>query len=361
MQQEVKVLLIGLGLMGGSLGLALRESPRVLNIMGFDSDSAALQKAIDIGIIDRPVSLESGIPEADIIFICTPLGSYPALLGSIRAELKPGTIISDVGSTKEHVMKLFQELPEQVWGIGGHPMAGSEIKGIHGADRYLFENAVYCLTPAPGLPETVLDSLVDLLGVTGARIKIMDAAAHDELVATVSHVPHLAAVALVNLTGGSDAHLMMAAGGFRDTTRIASSNPEIWNDILFFNRNHILNKLDSLITNLHILRDALLSSDADYINDELNRAKRIRDKIPRIHRGLIPSFYDIVCIVPDKPGIIGQLGFILGQQDINIVDIEILRVREGDGGTIRLGVPSESDAQKAVNVLKSHQIKAWIR
>ncbi len=361
MQQEVKILLIGLGLMGGSLGLALQESPRVYKIMGFDGDPEALQKAVDMGIIDSPVSLERGVPEADIIFLCTPLGSYAALLGSIKAELRPGTIISDVGSTKEEVMKLFQDLPEQVWGIGGHPMAGSEIKGIQGADRYLFENAVYCLTPTHSLPKIVLESLVDLLGVTGARIKIIEAAVHDELVATVSHIPHLAAVALVNLTGGSDDNLMMAAGGFRDTTRIASSNPEIWNDILFFNRNHILKQLDLLIINLQHSRDALANNDTEYINEALNQAKQIRDKIPRVHRGLIPSFYDIVCIVPDKPGIIGQLGFILGQEDINIVDIEILRVREGDGGTIRLGVPSESAARKAVTVLKAHEIKAWIR
>ncbi len=361
MQQDVKVLLIGLGLMGGSLGLALQESPRVHKIMGFDGDPEALQKAVDMGIIDSPVSLESGVQEADIIFLCTPLGSYGALLGSIKAELRPGTILSDVGSTKEEVMKLFQDLPERVWGIGGHPMAGSEIKGIQGADRYLFENAVYCLTPDRSIPKQVIESLVDLLSITGARIKMLEAAVHDELVATVSHIPHLAAVALVNLTGGSEDNLVMAAGGFRDTTRIASSNPEIWNDILFFNRNHILDQLDALIINLHRIRNALASSDTEYINEELSRAKQIRDKIPRVHRGLIPSFYDIVCIVPDKPGIIGQLGFILGQEDINIVDIEILRVREGDGGTIRLGVPSESAAHKAVNVLKAHEIKAWVR
>ena len=361
MNQKLKVFIIGLGLIGGSLGLALRDSCRVGQVTGFDNNPESVQKALDVGIIDCSVSLESGAGQADIVFLCSPLGSYSELLGIIRSELRPGTIVTDVGSTKEEVMRLFRDLPEQVWGIGGHPMAGSEIKGIQGADRYLFENAVYCITPDIRVPREALDLLLEILSVTGARIKIMEAASHDELVAAVSHIPHLAAVALVNLTGGSDAHLLMAAGGFRDTTRIASSNPEIWNDIIFSNRDHILNKLDSLINNLHTLRDALASSDADYINEELNRAKSIRDKIPRIHRGLIPSFYDIVCIVPDKPGIIGQLGFILGQEDINIVDIEILRVREGDGGTIRLGVPSESDACRAVTVLKGHSIKAWKR
>ncbi len=359
--QQLKVFLIGLGLIGGSLGLAVKDSPLVQDIMGFDSDSEARQKALDMGIIDRVCGMEQGAREANIIFLCTPLGSYPALLDRLRTELQSGTIISDVGSTKEEVMKLFQGLPPGVWGIGGHPMAGSEIKGISGADRYLFENAVYCLTPDPHTPPAVLDSLLDLLSITGARVKIMEAAVHDDLVASVSHIPHLAAVALVNLTGGADDNLMMAAGGFRDTTRIASSQPEIWNDILFFNRQHILKHLDALIIYLQTLRDALAKSNTEFINQQLSRAKHIRDKIPRVHRGLIPSFFDIVCIVPDRPGIIGQLGFILGQEDINIVDIEILRVREGDGGTIRLGVPSEPAAHKAVAVLKAHDIKAWLR
>lgn len=361
MDQELKVFIIGLGLIGGSLGLALRDSPRVGQVLGFDRDPESVQKAVDIGSIDCSASLERGAGLADIVFLCSPLGSYSQLLGIIRSELRPGTIVTDVGSTKEEVMRLFQELPEQVWGIGGHPMAGSEIKGIQGADRYLFENAVYCITPDSRAPQAALDLLLEILSVTGARIRIMEAGIHDELVATVSHIPHLAAVALVNLTEGSEDNLMMAAGGFRDTTRIASSNPEIWNDIVFFNRSHILDKLDGLIAGLQQLRDALAKHDFAYIGQELSQAKEIRDRIPRVHRGLLPAFHDIVCIVPDKPGIIGQLGLILGQGDINIVDIEILRVREGDGGTIRLGVPSESDACKAVAILNDHAIKAWKR
>jgi len=357
----LNVFLVGLGLIGGSLGLALKESPLLNSIMGFDINHETIKKAIDIGSIDMSVGLREGTGKADIIFLCTPLGSYASILGEIMPALRPGTIISDVGSTKKEVMKLFQQLPEQVWGIGGHPMAGSEIKGINGADRYLFENAIYGLTPDENTPEEKVNLLVDLLKITGARIKMMDAARHDELVATVSHIPHLAAVALVNLTEGADENLMMAAGGFRDTTRIASSNPEIWNDILFFNRDHIVDKLDTFIAHLQTLREALANNNTDSINQELYCAKEIRDKIPQVRRGLLPSFNDIVCIVPDNPGIIGQLGFILGQEGINIVDIEILRAREGDGGTIRLGVPSKENAYKAVRVLQSHDITAWVR
>lgn len=361
MEPKLKVFIIGLGLIGASLALNLKDSTRVETVTGFDRDPNTRDQAIHMGVIDSWKNVAEGAREADVIFLCTPLGSYQEILGRIRAELNPGTIISDVGSTKEEVMKLFQDLPSGVWAIGGHPMAGSELKGLAGADRYLFENAVYCLTPSPQIPGPVLESFMKLLAVTGARIRIMEAGLHDELVAAVSHTPHLAAVALVNLTRGRKDCLMLAAGGFRDTTRIASSHPEIWNDILCFNRHHILKQLDGLIANLQDLKQALADSNFQHLNQELGQAKQIRDQIPRVHRGLIPSFHDIVCIVPDKPGIIGQLGFILGQEGINIVDIEILRVREGDGGTIRLGVPSEAAARKAVKVLKDHSIKAWLR
>lgn len=361
MESKLRVFIIGLGLIGASLALNLKDSSRVRIVAGFDRNPLIRDQAIDMGVIDHWQNIAEGARDADVIFLCTPLGSYREILGRIRAELRPGAIISDVGSTKEEVMKLFQDLPPGVWAIGGHPMAGSEIKGLAGADRYLFENAVYCLTPGPQVPEPILESLMELLAVTGARIKIMEAAIHDELVATVSHIPHLTAVALVNLTQGREDCLMLAAGGFRDTTRIASSHPEIWNDILLFNRHHILDKLDGLIANLQDLKEALAGSNFAQLNKELWQAKELRDQIPRAHRGLLPAFHDIVCIVPDEPGIIGRLGFILGQHEINLVDIEILRVREGDGGTIRLGVPSEADACQAVAILKQNSVKAWKR
>jgi len=275
--------------------------------------------------------------------------------------LKPGTIVTDVGSTKQGVMNIYEKLPAGVWAVGGHPMAGSEMKGINGADRYLFENAVYVLTPGSKTPDNVVEYLIKLLHATGAQIKVMDAVIHDEIVATVSHIPHLAAVTMVNLTEGERDKLMMAAGGFRDTTRVASSNPEIWEDIFFFNRDILLEKLDAFIDRLVNIKRALNSGDRIFIRHELYNAKKIRDEIPRTRKGLIAGFYDIVCIVPDRPGIIAKLGAILSKENINIVDIEILRVREGDGGTIRLGVPSLEDAHRAVASLQANKIKAWLR
>lgn len=356
-----KVFIIGLGLIGGSLGLALRESPQVESITGFDQDGAACDRAAAMGAVDRTAGFREGAAEADVIFICTPLGAYHSVIEQIAPVLKSGALLTDVGSTKVQVMELFSTLPAGVHAIGGHPMAGAETRGIAGADRYLFENAVYVLTVPPDTPREVVEVLENLLASTGARIKHMAAARHDELVATVSHIPHLAAAALVGLTEGRPEELMLAAGGFRDTTRIASSNPDLWEEIVFSNRQPLIRQLNALGERLRELKKALETGDREGLKQQLERAKDIRDSIPQIRKGLIPFCHDLVCIVPDRPGVIGQLGIILDQEDINIVDIEILRVREGDGGTIRLGVASGEQAEAAVQALQARGIKAWLR
>lgn len=358
----ITITVIGTGLIGGSLGLALHDSPQVSRILGADADKYSLQTALEIGAIDQAVALAEGIEQADILFLCTPLGVFPDLIETVARHIRPGTIVTDVGSTKQKVMGWMKEwLPAGVHAIGGHPMAGSEIHGIQGADRYLFENAVYILTPGLDTSEEAVNQLIDLLTATGARVQKMNADVHDHMVASVSHIPHLAAVSLVNLTEGDPRQLMLAAGGFRDTTRVASSNPMLWQDILTTNREAVVEGLDQLIQHLTRMRDSLAGSYHDILLKELLQAQTIRSQIPHGQKGLMPSMCDVICIVPDRPGVIGELGRILGNHHINIADIEILRVREGDGGTIRLGVPTLQDGQKAVEALQSESIKAWVR
>jgi prephenate dehydrogenase len=358
---SIKIAIVGTGLIGGSLGLALHGAPGVERIIGIDNDNESLQRALEIGAIDQIATLEEGIVQADIVFLCSPLEAFPFLIEKMAQYIRIGTIVTDVGSTKLMVMEWMENLPEGVHIIGGHPMAGSEIKGIQGADGYLFENAVYVLTPKPTVPQEAVQQLTELLAVTGAKIKIMDAHMHDEMVALVSHIPHLAAVSLVNLTEGRPDLLMMAAGGFRDTTRVASSNPSLWKGILVTNRAAIIEGLDQYIASLTRLSWALKKNDHGVLLEELTRAQAIREEIPHGQKGLMPAMCDVICIVADRPGVIGELGRILGDHNINIADIEILRVREGDGGTIRLGVADLQEGQKAVQALQAASIKAWIR
>lgn len=356
------VFIIGLGLIGGSLGLALRQSGRSIRILGHDTDKNAVAQALAMGAIDEEAPIHVGVTESDLIILSSPLSTYVSLLLAMRPYLHPGTVVTDTGSTKQAVMTMFQELlPDFVWGIGGHPMAGSEIQGINGADRYLFENAVYVLTPPQNVPQEVTTGLVSLLEITGARINLMNPERHDEIVASISHIPHIVAASLVNSTRGDNETLMMAAGGFRDITRIASSNSGLWEDILLSNRSQLEGKLSQFITTLQEFKEALVEEDVEAIRENLENARNIRNRIPGIRKGLLPNFCDIICIVPDRPGIIGQIGALLGSYGINIVDIEILRAREGDGGTMRLGLPLLEDANQAIELLRSINVKAWMR
>lgn len=355
------ILIVGLGLIGGSIGLALQGSSAVNQIIGSDPDPLTVEKALKLGAIDSAASLETGAKKADIIILCTPISTFPDIIAAIRNNLKPGTIVTDAASTKYQVMEMFASLPEQIFAVGGHPMAGGEAPGIINADKYLFENAVYVLTPAPGTPDEITDKLMDVLKTTGADILIMEAARHDEITAAISHIPHIAASALVRLTHGERDKLNMAAGGFRDTTRIAASDPVLWRQILFSNREPVIEELGEFIDILNDIRHLLRENNELELYRILEEARQIRSKIPQVSKGLLPGFVDVICIVPDTPGIIGNLGNILGAENINIVDLEILHVRDGDGGTIRIGVPSADKASLAVEALKKHAVKAWVR
>ncbi|HPF45019.1 MAG TPA: prephenate dehydrogenase [Syntrophomonadaceae bacterium] len=355
------ILIVGVGLIGGSIGLALKGSSAVNRIAGVDKDQAMLEKALELGAIDHAVTLTAGAENADIIILCTPVNTFPGIIDEIKDILKPGTILTDTASTKKQVMEWFTRLQETIHTIGGHPMAGGEALGVINADKYLFENAVYVLTPSAGTPAEATDKLTDILSILGAKILIMEAGDHDEITAAISHIPHIVASALVDLTQGDSDKLALAAGGFRDTTRIASSDPALWQQILFSNKKPIIDGLNQIIENLVNYRDMLEGDHHEQLYRQLKRAQEIRNQIPHMRKGLLPGFVDVICIVADEPGIIGKLGNILGAKQINIVDLEILHVRDGDGGTIRIGVPSFEKACMAVEALKEYAIKAWVR
>ncbi|MGE5404595.1 MAG: prephenate dehydrogenase/arogenate dehydrogenase family protein [Candidatus Saccharibacteria bacterium] len=357
----VKVSIIGLGLIGGSLGLALCHSNLDLVVAGHDLDPQVMDLAVDMGCVHEVGTVEQIVDQADYVFICTPIKHIGEIVAQIGAHCKPGCIVTDVGSTKQGIVKLFKELPSGVIGIPGHPMAGSEQQGIKGADRYLFENAVYVLTPEKGCPPEAVASLEKLVKLTGAHVIIMDPEKHDRVVATVSHLPHLVASALVSMLDGEEDATALAASGFRDTTRIAGGDPELWTDILMTNRQLMIDRIEVFKSRLDNLQELLQVGNHQELHDFLSLARDIRGTLPKKRKGLVPDIQDVICIVPDQPGIIGLLGTWLGEQGVNIADIEILRVREGDGGTIRLGVASEAESVKAVDVLKEHGVKAWLR
>lgn len=356
--------IIGLGLIGGSLGMAFIQRNLIAEVVGIDLNEETIQsgmtlRAIHWGTTDQ----REGIKGADLVILGTPVNQIVPTALAIADCLAPGVIVSDVGSTKTGIVNRLEEcLPGHVLFVGGHPMAGSEQQGVQNADPYLFENAVYVLTPTPKSSPQAVDRLQRLFEGIGAHVLQLSPTEHDLLVAAVSHLPHLVAMNLVNTVGKiAEKHPItwqLAAGGFRDTTRIASGDPALWRDICTANREPIRQCLHLFRESLDSLIHDLETGADEKILAGLIRAKDLRTVIPEKKKGLLPGIFEVVVNVPDRPGMIAQIANSLGERGLNIADIEILRVREGDGGTIRLGFTREETAASAFETLREQGLMA---
>ena len=349
------VTIIGVGLIGGSLGLAIRKRYPSVHVVGVDKPSV-LQKALHSKVIHRGERAGAEAWKgADLIIVATPLRSILRVLPTL-SNVASNVLITDVGSVKAPVLKRASKLFPAGNFIGGHPMAGVEISGIEAAHPLLFENAVYVLSPSKHTTRNQLKRLSDFLTGLGARVLIMDAAAHDAVASAVSHVPQLTAVALMTLAGSrhsaSRKYLTLAAGGFRDLTRIASSRFDIWNSILTFNRKEVAHSLDLLIRELSLYRRFLRSDSAARIGPSFRLSRRLRNSIPRDMKGFLHNLSAISVFVPDKPGMLARMTALLAKNRINIKDIELMKVREGTGGTFRLSFESREDANRAARLLR---------
>jgi prephenate dehydrogenase len=355
-----KAAIIGVGLIGGSLGMALNRKNIAAEVMGLGRSPESLELAVEYRSIHRYSTSYNDVAGCDLIVIATPVGTTLGILADLAPYISPGAIVTDVGSTKASIVEgAAALLPGGAVFIGGHPMAGSERDGINGADPYLFENAFYVLTPGPDTPGSCLDLLVGLVEGVGARPVIMNPAEHDLSVAVVSHLPHLVAATLVNCLfdmPGGEKKSLLAAGGFRDTTRIAAGNPDMWRDIFMTNRACVLEALDCFTGRLQEFIGAVQNRDEALIHDLLTRARNLKNGMPARRKGYLPALWEIVVTVPDRPGIIGEMAGILGRASINISDIEIMRVREGEGGTIRLAFATEREQESAVTLLSKSGI-----
>jgi prephenate dehydrogenase len=278
-----QVSIVGLGLIGGSLALALKRSHGIdVSITGFSRRRATAARAQELGIIDREADdLAAAVRGADVVIIATPVLAIKGVLEGIGPALAPGSIVTDVGSTKAMVMRWAEEsLPRTVSFIGGHPMAGKETSGIEEADADLLRGCVYCLTPGESATRDAIDSLEGLVAVIGARPLIIDAEAHDMLVAGVSHLPMLLSAAFVSATTRSPSWpemARMAAGGYRDLSRLASGSPEMNGDICASNREEIVRWIDRYIDVLEEFRD-LVERDPKGLAEALALARDARAK-----------------------------------------------------------------------------------
>lgn len=350
-----RITIIGVGVIGGSLGLAIKKRFRSVVITGVDRPDV-LKKALRRGVIDiASRHLKEAVAGTDLVFLATPISAILKLLPQVARSIAPGTIVTDVGSVKRGIVRSARKHFPQGTFVGGHPMAGVELSGVEAAHPLLFENAVYVLTPLTRRPTAAVKRFAKFLEELGARVVTLDPTLHDEVVSVLSHVPQLTAVALTNVAGSrhrsSPSYLRLAAGGFRDLTRIASSRPEIWHDILSFNRDEIGRALDLMIRELQSYRRALRSKGKPFAH-MFNEARRIRSRIPKSMKGFLYPLKEVYVFVEDQPGMLAKLTVSLTRAKINIKDLELMKIREGRGGTFRLAFESSEVAARAVGVLQ---------
>jgi prephenate dehydrogenase len=303
-------------------------------------------------------SMQEAVDGADFIFLCVPVGQLESYMMQLQLlKLKPDCIVTDVGSTKGSIAAYAEKINlNGAYFIGGHPMAGSERSGVEAATAHLYENAFYVLTPASNIPPEIYQRLVDLLGYTRANIVRMDAESHDQIVGAISHLPHIVAVALVNQIAdyneSNDLYQNLAAGGFRDITRIASSDPVIWRDILLNNKNVVLKLLEDWSAAMEHFKLSIHLDDGKEIERQFDRARSFRNKLPERRKGMLNPLFDIYVDVPDHPGVIGQIATLLGSQRVNLSNIQIIESREDVPGVLRLSFHNQLDMDMALELLE---------
>ena len=362
-----RVALIGTGLIGGSLGLALRAKHPEAEVVGFDASGAERDLALARGAVTRCAgSAPEAASGADLVVVAVPTAAVADVLREIAPALSPEAVVTDVASVKGPAMWAAAEiLPAGVRFVGGHPMAGAERVGMAHADALLFENAVYVLTPgASGDGETpsrdaIAPEALWLVEAVGARAVVMSAERHDAVVAAVSHLPQLLAVALVaHAAEAGDDALALAAGGFRDMTRIASSPFGMWGGILGANRDAILDALDGFARGLGTLREAVASGDTPELRAAFERASETRSAIPTHSKGFLAPLAEVTLWAEDRVGFLAGVTGALAEAGINIKDMELLRVREGTGGAFRLAFADGATADAALGVLRARGLRA---
>lgn len=318
---------VGTGLIGGSLGLALRQHG--WHVTGRDQDPERAAKALELGALDAI----GDDPEASITFIATPVR---AIVDEVRSALAKGPgLVTDVGSVKAPIVEAITghppELPAARF-VGGHPMAGSEQDGVEGSRADLFRGATWVLTPTEMTDAAAYAQVQQIVGALGADVVALPPERHDGLVAVVSHVPHLTAATLMRLAASRgeehQALLRLAAGGFRDMTRIAAGNPTIWPDICGENRQAIAEVLDELVSALQSVRDAVTAGDRPGLLSLLEEARSARVNLP-VRFATTDDLREVRITVPDRPGSLAEVTTTATEFGVNILDLEIAHSAEG--------------------------------
>ena len=346
------IAIAGIGLIGGSIGLGIHQRFLANKVIGLDQNPKALEAALGMGVIDE-AKFNPGkwLNEVDLLILASPVATIVSSAESMQPFLKPEALVMDVGSTKAGIVKEFCKLGINF--VGTHPMAGSERGGVQNASAALLENALWVLTPNGSTDHKALKAVHDFVERLGAQVTEISPEKHDKLVAAVSHLPYLSALALTRTIAedeDSQKMILLAAGGFRDVTRVASGSPRMSRDMIVENKGQLKEVLEIFKRHLSDLGELLEQPEKMLLVAE--SAKNIRDSIPIVKRSLLPPSFEINVAVPDKPGELARITTALGDAGVNIRNVAVLDIREA-GGALRLDFNDEESLVKATSILTS--------
>ncbi|MCH5342603.1 MAG: prephenate dehydrogenase [Acetatifactor sp.] len=347
---------IGLGLIGGSIARAIRENIPGATIIAYDINPEALSLAKETGVADSTCSsIDDSFSACDYLFLCAPVQKNDENLQAVKKVLSPNCLLTDVGSVKTGIHRAIKEAGLESQFIGGHPMAGSERVGFVNSKALLLQNAYYILTPTEKVPSEKVEAYRNLVEHLGALPLILNCEQHDYVTAAVSHLPHVIAASLVNLVRDSDSHdgimKQIAAGGFKDITRIASSSAVMWQQICLTNTENIKGLLSDYIDVLCEIREQLDSSDADALYQLFDNARIYRDSFNNTSSGPIKRNYMLKLDIADEPGALAAIATILALNAISIKNIGIAHNREYEGGVLRIEFYDEASVERAKEIL----------
>lgn len=363
----LKIGIIGTGLMGGSLALAIKSRTNAGKVAVFDICEDTMRKARELGIGDETAASPAEAAEgSDIVFLATPVGALAGVIDGISEHLKEGVIVTDLGSAKLRVTTVIEEIiPRGVHYIGGHPMTGSEQSGISFARAELYRDCYYILTPTENTDADAFHRLQGFLTDIGARVISMDPESHDRAMATVSHVPHLLSLLLMDMANrqrGKMKNLFtVAAGGFRDMTRIAAGSPDLWVDICRENREFIVAGLNEYGGGIAELIELLERGDFDGLRDLFEGARRARNELSVKAGTEIEELFEVSLPVPDEPGVISGISTAVGALGVNIEDIGIVHPLEGETGILSLKILGQDKARRVSDGLEARGYRVSIR
>lgn len=357
---------IGLGLIGGSIAKAIRQYYPDYEIVAFDKNKETLALATQESVIDvAATTIDSNFHDCDYIFLCAPVIYNTAYLKQVKSFLHDDCILTDVGSVKTNIHEEIKRLELGSYFIGGHPMAGSEKSGFSNSRAMLIENAFYVLTPDDSVPAEKISRYEEFVKNLRSIPVIMNYQEHDYVTGAISHLPHIIASSLVNFVRDSDTKdewmKNLAAGGFKDITRIASSSPAMWQHICLANKDNISKILGEYIESLQNFRRSVEQADEQQLYHLFDASRNYRNSLPGSSAGPLKKAYAVYCDIIDEAGGIAAIATILASNNINIKNIGIVNNREFEEGVLRIEFYDEGSSGKAAELLQKFRYIVYER